>query len=340
MKILITGGAGFIGSNFVKYMLKAHPDYKICNYDLLTYAGNLDNLADIEKNPNYTFMQGDIRDIKKTTQVMEGMDAVIHFAAESHVDRSILGADDFITTNVYGTYALLEAAKKHKIKKFLHISTDEVYGSTEIGSFSETSNLDPSSPYSSSKASSDLLALSYHKTYDMPVIVTRSTNNYGPYQFPEKFIPLFITNCLEGKDLPLYGDGLNMRDWLYVEDNCLGVDTVFHKGEFGEVYNIGAGNEKTNIDVAGTIVEFLGKDKNAIKLVADRLGHDRRYSVDITKIKKLGWTPGKNFETGLKETINWYKENTSWWHKIKNKKEEYQAFYKNYYKDRGLAIQK
>lgn len=334
MKILVTGGAGFIGSNFVRYMLNTYHNYRIYNLDLLTYAGNLDNLNDIKDHHNYHFIQGDIRDINKVTEVMEGMDAVIHFAAESHVDRSIIGADDFITTNVYGTYCLLEAAKKHNVKKFLHISTDEVYGSIENGSFSETYPLDPSSPYSSSKASSDLLALSYYKTYDMPVLITRSTNNYGPYQFPEKFVPLFITNCIEGKDLPLYGDGLNVRDWLHVLDNCKAIDTVFHKGTIGEVYNIGGGNEKTNIDVAGTIVELLGKKRDVIKLVKDRLGHDRRYSVDTAKINALGWLPSYDFNNGLKETINWYKENIAWWEKLKAKKDDFKTFYNNYYKDK------
>ncbi|MFH1453715.1 MAG: dTDP-glucose 4,6-dehydratase [Armatimonadota bacterium] len=331
MNILVTGGAGFIGSNFIRHMFKTYHNYRIYNFDVLTYAGNLDNLEDISKNPNYHFIQGDIRNLDEVTEAVKGKDAVIHFAAESHVDRSILGADDFITTNVYGTYCLLEAAKKHNIKKFLHVSTDEVYGSIEKDSFTEQSPLNPSSPYSASKASSDMLALSYYITHKLPVLVTRSSNNYGPYQYPEKFIPLFITNCLEGEPLPLYGDGLNVRDWLHVIDNCKAIDTVFHKGSIGEIYNIGSDNEKNNLETAELIVELLGKDKNSIRLVKDRLGHDRRYSIDSTKTKKLGWEPEYDFHNGLTETIKWYQQNISWWEKIKTKKEEYKAFYKNYY---------
>lgn len=334
MKILITGGCGFIGSNFIRHMLKHYRNYRIYNLDVLTYAGNQANLDEVKDNHNYHFIQGDIRDADKVSEVMEGAEAVIHFAAESHVDRSIVQADDFITTNVHGTYCLLEAAKKYNVKKFLHVSTDEVYGSIEEGSFTEASPINPSSPYSASKAASDLLALSYYRTFGLPIVITRSTNNYGPYQYPEKFIPLFITNCLEGEDLPLYGDGLNVRDWLHVKDNCRAIDIVFHNGEAGQVYNIGADNEKTNIEVASAIVEILGKDKSLIRLVKDRQGHDRRYSVDSTKMRELGWLPKHPFSTGLEKTIEWYQKNTPWWENIKSKKEEYKLFYNAYYKDR------
>ena len=319
MKILITGGAGFIGSNFIRYMLQKYPDYFIINFDKLTYAGNLENLSDVDKNPKYSFIQGDICDPVAVEKAVSGVDAIINFAAESHVDRSIVEAGSFVQTDVYGTYVLLEAVKKHKISKFLHISTDEVYGSIQTGSFTETSTLAPNSPYAASKAGGDLIVRAYFKTHGLPVLITRASNNYGPYQYPEKFIPLFITNALEGKELPLYGDGKNVRDWLHVDDHCSGIDIVFHKGKLGEVYNIGGGNERENIEIVDIILKELGKSKDIVKFVKDRLGHDRRYSLGIEKIKKeLGWTPKADFDKALVETIRWYRDNEGWWKKLKN----------------------
>ena len=310
MRILITGGAGFIGSNFVRYMLE-NRDYKLTVLDRLTYAGREENLQDIKER--ITFIKGDICNKKDVEKAVEDCSAVINFAAESHVDRSIIDAGDFVKTDVLGTHTLLETARKYDIEKYLQISTDEVYGSIENGSFVEGDPLDPSSPYSASKAGGDLLVNAYYKTYGLPVLITRSSNNYGPYQYPEKVIPLFITNLLRGKKVPLYGDGQNVRDWLYVEDNCSGIDTVFHKGRIGEVYNIGGGTEIENIELTMKIIELLGKEKDSIEYVADRPGHDRRYSLDCQKIKKLGWEPKTDFEDGLKKTIDWYRENEWWW---------------------------
>ncbi|HDP70189.1 MAG TPA: dTDP-glucose 4,6-dehydratase [Actinobacteria bacterium] len=317
LRLLITGGAGFIGSNFIRYMLKVHPNYKIINLDKLTYAGNLDNLKDIEKNPNYSFIKGDICDTSLVLKLAKEVDVVINFAAESHVDRSIESPDEFISTNIFGTNNLLKSAFDAKIKRFIQISTDETYGSIESGSFKETDSLFPNSPYSASKASGDLIARSYWKTYGFPVIVTRSTNNFGPYQYPEKLIPLFVTNVLENKKVPLYGDGLNVRDWLYVKDNCEAIDLILHKGKEGEIYNIGAKNELSNIEITKMVLDVLGKDENFIEHVTDRPGHDRRYSVDILKIKKLGWNPQHDFDEALKLTVNWYKDNKWWWEKLK-----------------------
>ncbi|MBI5700646.1 dTDP-glucose 4,6-dehydratase [Candidatus Saganbacteria bacterium] len=320
MKLLVTGGAGFIGSNFIRYILSKHPDYKVINFDSLTYAGNLDNLKDIDSNPNYSFVKGDICNAEDVESAISGVDAIVNFAAESHVDRSIASAGSFIQTDVYGAYILLEAVKKHKIGRFLHISTDEVYGSIKEGSFTESHTISPNSPYAASKAGGDLIVRSYFKTFDLPLIITRSSNNYGPCQYPEKFIPLFITNALEGKKLPLYGDGKNVRDWLYVLDNCEGLDLVLHKGREGEVYNIGGGNEKQNIEIVNIILSELGLSQSILEYVKDRPGHDRRYSLSIEKIKKeLGWEPKAKFEQGLIDTINWYKNNQDWWKKIKNK---------------------
>lgn len=328
--VLVTGGAGFIGSNFVKYMLKKHPDYKILNVDLLTYAGNLENLKDIEDNENYTFIKADIRDRQRIGEIFNlfEIDYVVNFAAESHVDRSIEEPDVFLTTNVIGTQILLDVAKKHwKIApddkyskeykpgvKFLQISTDEVYGALgKTGKFVETMPLMPNSPYSASKASADMIVRAYHKTYGMPVNITRCSNNYGPYQFPEKLIPLMINNCLKGKELPVYGDGMQVRDWLHVLDHCSAVDTVLHKGKDGEVYNIGGNNEKANIEIVKLIVKTLGKSENLIRFVKDRPGHDRRYAIDNTKITtELGWQPAYTFEEGIKETIKWYLDNADW----------------------------
>ncbi len=333
--ILVTGGAGFIGSNFVRYMIQKHPDYRIIVLDALTYAGNRENLADLEKDPRYLFYHGNICDEKVVDNLMSNVDAVVNFAAETHVDRSIHEAGAFIETDIRGTFVLLEAAKKHGIERFLHISTDEVYGSIESGSFKETDPLMPNSPYSASKAGGDLLVRSYFKTYGLPVLITRSSNNYGPYQYPEKLIPLFVTNAIDNKPLPLYGDGKNVRDWIYVEDNCAAIDLVLHQGKIGEVYNIGAGNEKENIYITNFILDHLKKPKSLIKHVTDRPGHDRRYSVDTRKIRALGWQPQWSLEEGLKHTIDWYVENETWWRRIKEKQEEYKRFYEKHYAERA-----
>lgn len=317
MKLLVTGGCGFIGSNFIRYILKKYPAYKIVNLDKLTYCGNPDNLRNIEKDKRYAFIKGDICDKKIVDKIIKDCDTVVNFAAESHVDRSIEDASAFIRTNIHGVYILLEASKKHKIKRFIQISTDETYGSITKGSFKETSLLHPNSPYSAAKAGGDHLALAYYTTFKLPVIVTRSSNNFGPYQYPEKVIPLFITNLLENKKVPLYGDGLNVRDWLYVIDNCSAIDLILHKGKIGEIYNIGGSFEIPNIELTRIILKLIGKTDKLIYYVPDRLGHDRRYSLDSTKIKKLGWQPSKNFNTAIKETINWYKANTTWWQKLK-----------------------
>ena len=315
--ILVTGGAGFIGSNFVRYMLNKYQDYKIVNLDLLTYAGNIKSLDDVKNNPNYLFVKGDIADNKLADKTVSDnkIDIIINFAAESHVDRSITNPDIFVKTNVLGTQNLLEIAKKHKIEKFFQISTDEVYGSLgKTGFFTEKTPLSPNSPYSASKASADLLVMAYHHTFGLNVNITRCSNNYGPYQFPEKLIPLFITNALANKQVPLYGDGLNIRDWLFVEDHCSAIDTVLHKGKNGEIYNVGGNNEKTNKYITDTILKYLGKDNSLIKYVADRLGHDRRYAIDATKIKEeLGWEPKYKFEQAIEKTIEWYLNNKSWW---------------------------
>ncbi|WP_413854544.1 dTDP-glucose 4,6-dehydratase [Candidatus Ruminimicrobium bovinum] len=319
--ILITGGAGFIGSNFVRYMLNKYKDYKIVNLDLLTYAGNIKSLDDIKDNPNYLFIKGDIADNKLVDKTVfeNKIDVIINFAAESHVDRSITNPDIFIKTNVLGTQNLLEVAKKYKIEKFFQISTDEVYGSLgKTGFFTEKTPLSPNSPYSASKASADLLVMAYHHTFGLPVNITRCSNNYGPYQFPEKLIPLFVTNLMEGKKVPLYGDGLNIRDWLFVEDHCSAIDTVLHKGKNGEIYNVGGNNEKTNRYITETVLKYLDKDESFINYVTDRLGHDRRYAIDATKIKEeLGWQPEYKFEQAIVKTIDWYLNNKKWWQPLK-----------------------
>ncbi len=321
MKLLITGGAGFIGSCFVRYMLKNHPDYKIINLDALTYAGNLDNLKDVETNPNYSFVHGNICDKQLVDSLMSQVDVCVNFAAESHVDRSITGPEIFIQTNVGGTLNLLEMAKKHKISRYLQVSTDEVYGTLgKTGYFTETTPLAPNSPYSASKASADMLVRAYYETYKMPVLTTRCSNNYGPYQFPEKLIPLFISNLLKGEKVPVYGDGMNIRDWLYVYDHCSAIDTVLHKGRLGEVYNIGGNNEKANIEITKLLIKELGRDESSIKYVEDRLGHDRRYAIDSSKIQKeLGWHPSVTFEEGIKITIDWYLNNQDWIKRLENR---------------------
>jgi len=330
LKILITGGAGFIGSCFTRLMLKKYPKYNITVFDALTYASNPETINEFKKYPNFSFIKGDIRDIASVDKAVSGMDAVVHFAAESHVDRSILDPGIFVDTNVRGTMNMLEAAKNHNIKRFIHISTDEVYGSVKKGKSVETDMLEPTSPYAASKTASDLIALAYFKTFNLPVIVTRSSNNFGPYQHPEKFIPLFITNAIEGKDLPLYGDGKQVRNWIYVEDNCAALETVFRKGKPGEVYNIGGNVEEPNILVAKTIIKQLKKPASIMKFVKDRLAHDRRYALSSAKIKKLGWTPKHTFTEALKLTINWYAENKNWWSALKGK--AFKDYFKKAYK--------
>ncbi|NLD92079.1 MAG: dTDP-glucose 4,6-dehydratase [Fibrobacter sp.] len=328
-KALVTGGAGFIGSNFIHLFLKNNPDYAVVNLDLMTYAGNLDNLLTIQNDPRYTFVKGDICDRELLKQLFQAHDfsAVIHFAAESHVDRSITGPETFITTNVLGTQCLLHTAKEYwdghyEGRRFVHVSTDEVYGSLgSTGYFTEETPIAPNSPYSSSKAGSDLLVRAYFETYHFPSIITRCSNNYGPYQFPEKLIPLMITNALRDIALPVYGDGLNIRDWLFVEDHCSAIDVVLKNGAPGQVYNIGGNNEKTNIEIVKLLLAKLGKPESLINYVPDRLGHDRRYAIDASKIKKeLGWEPATKFKDGLKNTIKWYVENKWWWEKLLPKK--------------------
>jgi dTDP-glucose 4,6-dehydratase len=318
MKLLVTGGLGFIGSNFIRYILNKYPEYKIINLDKITYCGNLENLKDIENNPNYEFYKGDICDKEIVNKLIKRCDIIVHFAAESHVDNSIKDPLIFSKTNIIGTQNLLEASRKINIKKFIMISTDEVYGSIDKGSFTEKSSFEPNSPYSVSKASADLLAKAYYVTYNIPVIITRSSNNFGPYQYPEKLIPLFVTNLIEEKKVPVYGDGMNIRDWIYVQDNCEAIDFIINKGKIGESYNIGGGNEKPNIEMTKIMLKELNKDETYIEFVEDRLGHDKRYSLDCTKLSKLGWKPKFKFETAIKETIDWYKLNKVWWNKLKN----------------------
>ena len=336
-RLLVTGGAGFIGSNFVRYLLNNYPDVHVINLDALTYAGNRENLIDLEDNPRHLFYHGDIRDREVVDNLMYNVDAVVNFAAETHVDRSIHEAGDFLQTDVLGTFTLLESAKKHNIERFLYVSTDEVYGSIDEGSFKEGDPLSPSSPYSASKAGGDLLAHSYFVTYELPVLITRSSNNFGPYQYPEKLIPFFVTNAIDDKPLPLYGDGLNVRDWLYVVDNCAAIDMVLRQGMIGESYNVGGDCELTNIDITHRILNIMGKPESLIQPVKDRPGHDRRYSVDTTKIRKLGWAPSPDFQRLLEETVNWYIDNENWWRKIKEKQAEYKRFMEAHYGKGGLA---
>ena len=316
MKLFVTGAAGFIGSNYVRHVL-ATTDDEVTVYDALTYAGNLSSLADVAEDPRYRFVQGDICDRRAVTEAMAGHDAVVHFAAESHVDRSIVDPDTFVRTNCLGTNVMCDVARHAEIERFLHISTDEVYGSVEVGSSVEDDRLEPRSPYSASKAGSDLIALSYRDTYGLPVLVTRSSNNFGPYQFPEKVIPLFVTNLLDGHKVPLYGDGLNIRDWIYVEDNCTGVDLVLRRGEIGEVYNIGGGNETTNRALTEKVLSLCGAADEMIEYVEDRLGHDRRYSVDCSKARALGWAPARSLDEALAATVEWYRANRAWWEPLK-----------------------
>jgi dTDP-glucose 4,6-dehydratase len=329
MKILVTGGAGFIGSNFVRHVLAAHPDDAVVNLDKLTYAGNLENLRDVERDPRYHFVKGDICDVATVREAMRGVDAVAHFAAETHVDRSNAGADDFLRTNVAGTYALLESARELKVGRFVAVGTDEVYGSIPQGHSRERDALNPSNPYSASKAAADLLARAYWITHRVPVVITRSSNNFGPYQYPEKVIPLFVTNALEDKPLPLYGDGKNVRDWLYVLDNCAAIDLVLRKGRDGEIYNIGGGAEVENVVLTRQILRLLGKPESFITPVADRPGHDRRYALDSSKVHGLGWRPAHSFAAALEATVEWYRSHESWWKPIKSG--AFRAYYEKQY---------
>lgn len=335
MKVLVTGGAGFIGSNFIRYALKEHTDWQIINLDKLTYTGNLENLRDVEEDTRYHFVKGDIADAKLVRSLLrENIEAVVNFAAESHVDRSIMDSAPFIDTNVRGTQVLLESAREQGTRLFLQVSTDEVYGSlgTE-GKFTEESPLLPNSPYSASKASADLLCRAYYHTYGLPVMITRCSNNYGPFQFPEKFIPLVITNAREEREIPLYGDGLNVRDWIYVEDHCRALDMVIQKGRPGEIYNVGGSCEKTNLELVKLILDVLGKPQSLIKFVADRPGHDRRYALETSKIEhELEWEPSVYFERGLRETVKWYTGNEDWWRRIKSG--EYAEYYDRIYSQR------
>lgn len=335
MKLLITGGAGFIGSNFIHYLLKKYPDCKIINLDILSYAGNLENLKDIESNPNYQFVKGDICDAKLVDELIKGVDAIIHFAAETHVDRSIMDAGVFLKTNILGTHTLLEAARLNGNIRFHHISTDEVFGELGLNDppFNEQTPYNPRNPYSASKSAADHLVRSYINTYNLPATISNCSNNYGPYQFPEKFISLTITNLLEGKIIPLYGDGLHRRDWIYVGDHSRGVDLILYKGKIGESYCLGGGNEYPNIEIAKKILEILGKGKEMIEYVPDRCGHDRRYAMDISKMsREFNWRPEKDLEIGLRETVEWYKNNSEWWQRVKSG--EYQNYYRKQYVER------
>ena len=323
MNILVTGGAGFIGSNFIHYMLEKHPDDNLINLDLLTYAGNIHNLDDVQDNPHYHFVKGNIVNRELVTHLVHefNIDHIVNFAAESHVDRSILHPEVFVETNVQGTLALLDVAKREGVEKFLQVSTDEVYGTLgATGYFTEESPLQPNSPYSASKASADMMVRAYYETYGLNVNITRCSNNYGPYQFPEKLIPLMTSNGMEGKDLPIYGNGKNIRDWLYVSDHCQAIDLVLRNGKPGEVYNVGGHNERTNNEIVHLIVDNLGISEDHIKYVKDRLGHDKRYAIDPTKIEtELGWKPEYTFDTGIVKTIDWYKNNEDWWQPLKAK---------------------
>ena len=328
MKILVTGGAGFIGSNFIRHLL-AHSEDRVVNLDKLTYAGNLENLEDVAKHARYAFVKGDICDTEAVENAMGGVDAIINFAAETHVDRSILSSADFVRTDVVGTHALLEAARRHRVSRYLQISTDEVYGSIASGAFDESSPLLPNSPYAASKAGGDLLVRSYFVTHRLPVLISRCSNNYGPYQYPEKLIPLFITNALEDRPLPLYGDGLNVRDWIHAEDHCRAVDLIFRKGLEGEIYNVGGGEERTNRSVADAIVAALGKPRSLVRPVPDRAGHDRRYALECQKIQSLGFRTTVGFEEGLQSTVRWYQEHRPWWERIRSG--DFQKYYQSVY---------
>lgn len=328
MKVLVTGGAGFIGSHFVHYWLANHPEDTVVNFDLLTYAGNLDNLQDIADSPQYQFIQGDIRDVSAVDQVMTGVDIVVHFAAETHVDRSILEPSAFVTTNVVGTQVLLDSALRHRVKRFHHISTDEVFGSLELGSaekFSETTPYDPRSPYSASKAGSDHLVRAYGETFNLPITISNCSNNYGPNMFPEKYFPLAITNLIEGKNIPIYGDGLNVRDWLFVTDHCRAIEAILQNGRLGETYCVGGlTKDVSNHEIAKMILNLMNLPEDRIDFIKDRAGHDRRYAIDWTKInQELGWAPSVTLEEGLRQTIEWYQNNQNWWQALKQANADY-----------------
>ncbi|HHS13939.1 MAG TPA: dTDP-glucose 4,6-dehydratase [bacterium] len=330
--LLVTGGAGFIGSNFIQYMLGKHTEISIINLDKLTYAGNLENLKTVEHDDRYRFVEGDICNAEIVNRLVPEADVIVNFAAESHVDRSIGKPDDFIKTDIYGVFVLLEAARSNGIQRFVQISTDEVYGSREKGHFSETDPLMPSSPYAASKSGADRLVYSYYVTYRLPVVIPRSSNNFGPYQYPEKLIPLFVTNALENKKLPIYGDGLNVRDWLYVMDNCEAIELIMEQGRDGEAYNVGAGNEYSNLEITRFILDFLHKPESLMTFVEDRKGHDRRYALDIGKTCALGWKPRHSFQEAMKETIQWYCHHREWWEKLKSG--EYLEYYRKQYQNR------
>jgi len=335
VKVLVTGGAGFIGSNFVRYALAAHPDWQVTTLDKLTYAGRIENLDSVKDHPRHRFVKGDVADAAVAAPLVRDSDIVVHFAAETHVDRSILHAGDFITTDVFGTFVLLEAARENTgLRRFVQISTDEVYGSVPEGSSRETDELRPRNPYSASKAGADRLAYSYWATYQVPVIVTRASNNYGPNQFPEKIIPLFITNLIDDIPVPLYGDGQNVRDWLHVDDHCRAVDLLIEKGVPGEVYNIGGGNHVKNVDLTHRILALVGKPASLITPVADRPGHDRRYSLDTAKLQSLGWRPLEPFDEGLAGTVRWYRDNERWWRPIKDEDPAFRKYYQDQYGSR------
>jgi dTDP-glucose 4,6-dehydratase len=341
MKLMVTGGAGFIGSNFIRYLLAQYPEDSILNFDKLTYSGNLQTLRDVENDERYTFIRGDISDSRKVTETLsQGIEAVVHFAAETHVDRSILKGSDFVKTNVLGTQCLLDAARQAGIKRFVLVSTDEVYGSAPAGeSFSEESPLAPNSPYAASKASADLLARAHFRTFQFPVIITRCTNNYGPYQYPEKFIPLMLTRALKGESIPVYGDGLQVRDWIWVTDHCAGLDAVLRKGHAGEIYNLGAGNEWPNLEIARQILRLLDKPESLLTFVQDRPGHDRRYALNCEKAKReLGWTPQTTLDEGLKQTVDWYSANTDWVRHVAAR--GYRAYYRKQYDRREATLAK
>ena len=334
MKILVTGGAGFIGSNFIRYWLQNNPNDNIVNLDVLSYAGNLENLKEVEKNLNYKFVKGDICDEKLVNEVVTGVDLIVHFAAESHVDRSVMSSEDFIKTNVMGTRVLLDAAKNNGNIRFHHVSTDEVFGALSMtdSKFTEQTPYDPRSPYSASKAGSDHLVRAYYHTHGLPITISNCSNNYGPFQFPEKLIPLFITNLIEGKNVPVYGEGLNIRDWIHVEDHNRGVEMIIKKGKIGETYCLGGNNEVKNIEITEMILEIMGETKEKIEYVKDRPGHDLRYAIDFSKAKaELGWEPKYDFKQGLQETIDWYKNNEAWWKSIKSG--EYQEYYNKQYSE-------
>jgi dTDP-glucose 4,6-dehydratase len=335
IEVLVTGGAGFIGSNFVRYALDAHPDWRVTTLDKLTYAGRLENLHTVQDHPRHRFVRGDICDAEIATPLVRASEIVVHFAAETHVDRSIMAAGEFIKTDVYGTFVLLEAARQAPaLRRFVQISTDEVYGSVSAGASLESDELRPRNPYAASKAGAERLAYSYWATYQVPVLITRASNNYGPYQFPEKVIPLFVTNAIDGIPVPLYGDGGNVRDWLHVTDHCRALDLLIDQGDPGDVYNIGGGNEVANLDLTRRILELVGRPTSLIERVPDRLGHDRRYSLDTGKLRALGWRPHVGFDQGLRATVQWYRDNEWWWRPVKEADPAFQAYYRTQYGER------